>query len=309
MRAETILILGGEDDEHALHMHEHLRRGGHDVELLDSRWFPGDLTLTIEPLGEGFVGLPHGRTLRFADVKSVYWRTYHGVGVAELPDEEQSWIAHNDSRGLFESFLIRLPARWINGWDAYWLHQTKPVQLDRVALLVQRDSLGVILPSTLLTNDPHAAADFAARHPVLIAKPVQGGDHAMRLRAEHLTAENVAHLRLAPITLQTEVLGTNIRVFVIGKRVLACEVRTSELDYREDPEPELLVHALPPPVENACRRIASELEMQWTGIDFRLTPAGQYVFLEANPSPMFLGFEHQTQLPLTESLAALLVGE
>jgi len=57
-----------------------------------------------------------------------------------------------------------------------------------------------------------------------------------------------------------------------------------------------------------CLRIARALDLLWTGIDLRLTPEGLYVFLEANPSPMFLGFERQTGLPLTESLATLLVG-
>jgi hypothetical protein len=32
------------------------------------------------------------------------------------------------------------------------------------------------------------------------------------------------------------------------------------------------------------------------------------VFLEANPSPMFLGFEKATGLPLTEALVKLLTG-
>ncbi len=45
----------------------------------------------------------------------------------------------------------------------------------------------------------------------------------------------------------------------------------------------------------------------WAGIDLRRTPAGRFVFLEANPSPMFLGFEAGAGLPLTESLAALLL--
>jgi glutathione synthase/RimK-type ligase-like ATP-grasp enzyme len=114
-------------------------------------------------------------------------------------------------------------------------------------------------------------------------------------------------LQLAPITLQEEVPGTNVRVFVAGERVLACEVRTRELDYRMDAEPELLVHELPGHTAALSLRIASELGLVWTGIDFRLTPEGEYVFLEANPSPMFLGFEEATGLPLTESLAALLL--
>ena len=38
-----------------------------------------------------------------------------------------------------------------------------------------------------------------------------------------------------------------------------------------------------------------------------ITPDGRYVFLEANPSPMFMRFELDTGPPLTESLGALLI--
>lgn len=304
MCARTVLILGGEEDNHAVHMRNHLRRGGHDVEMFDSRWFPGNLTLTYDPQRhDGAIGFPHGRTLQFADVKSVYWRSYAGVCVPTLPDPEQNWLAHNEARGLFETLLIQLPARWINGWNAYQLHQTKPVQLARVA------SLGVRVPPTLLTNHSAAVTDFVSQHVPSIVKPVQGGDHTLRVNRSHLTTDNLRHLSLAPVTVQAEVPGTNIRVFVIGARVLACEVRTNQLDYRSDPQPALFVHGLPATVEDMSRRIARELQMLWTGIDFRLTPAGEYVFLEANPSPMFLGFEEQTHLPLTECLAELLTRE
>ena len=57
-----------------------------------------------------------------------------------------------------------------------------------------------------------------------------------------------------------------------------------------------------------CGKISRQT-LLWAGIDFRRTPAGLYVFLEANPSPMFLGFEHRTGLPLTESLAAVLLAD
>ena len=62
-------------------------------------------------------------------------------------------------------------------------------------------------------------------------------------------------------------------------------------------------------MEERCRLIARALHLVWTGIDFRLTPEGRYVFLEANPSPMFLGFEARCGLPLTEALIELLTGE
>jgi glutathione synthase/RimK-type ligase-like ATP-grasp enzyme len=48
------------------------------------------------------------------------------------------------------------------------------------------------------------------------------------------------------------------------------------------------------------------LGLVFTGIDFRRTPEGQYVFFEANPSPFFSVFEDCTGYPVTQSLVELL---
>jgi hypothetical protein len=298
----TVLILGGMDDEHACHMLEYLRSTGADAELLDSRWFPSDLQIAYDPLtGNGSLRLPTDRLLPLDAVRSVYWRCYNNVQAPDLPDPEQAFIAGNDARGLFESLLMRLPARWVNGWRAFQLHQTKPAQLAMVA------ALGIPVPATLLTNDPEAVREFVARHPRSIFKPVQGGAHTRPVTPAHLSDANLENLCFAPVTLQEEVPGTNVRAFVAGQRVLACEVRTAALDFRDDPEPHIEPHALPDEVAGWCLRAAQELDLLWTGIDLRLTPEGRYFFLEANPSPMFLGFESRSGLPLTASLGALLM--
>jgi hypothetical protein len=295
MSAKTILILGGEDDDHASFMLEHLAARGCDVELLDSRWFPTAMQIVFDPAsGQGKIRLLNERLLDFAEIRAVYWRNYFGVGGPELPDAEQAWIATNDSRSLLESLLQLLPVRWVNGWQAFQLHQTKAVQFSRVS------KLGVPVPQTLLANNAPAIREFVGSHERCIVKPVQGGDHTVPITLEELTTDRLENLRLAPITVQAEVPGTNIRVFVAGDRVLACEVRSRTLDYRADAEPELLVHRLSAEIAAMSRQIARELSLLWTGIDFRLTSDGRYVFLEANPSPMFLGFEDQTGLPLTE---------
>jgi glutathione synthase/RimK-type ligase-like ATP-grasp enzyme len=244
--------------------------------------------------------LPEGRRIVLDEVRSVYWRQYHGVDSPELPDNEQSFIAQNDSRSLFESFLMQLPARWVNGWRGFRLHQTKPAALSLVA------ELGVPIPATLCTNDPHAVRDFVARHPQVIFKPVQGGAHTRRFTAAHLKEEHLANLRYAPVTLQEEIRGTNVRVFVAGHRVFGCELHTDELDYRDSPDVQIRVCTLTDDFQKTCIQIARRLELIWSGMDFVRTREGQFVFLEANPSPMFLGFEQQSGLPLTDSLAELL---
>ena len=297
----TILILGGADDDHVVHMHAYLSTHNNDVEFLDSRDFPSCMQIRYDPLADrGHIRFPSGRSVAMESIKSVYWRCYNGIPPIDLPDPEQAHIAQNDARSLFESLLINLPCRWVNGWNGFQLHQTKGAALARVA------KLNVAVPATLLANDADAIREFAQAHPCCIFKPVQGGAHTRRLTGEHLNAQNLANLAYAPVTLQEEISGTNIRVFVAGEKVLACEVASTEIDFRDDGAPQISPHELPPALVDQSQQIAQALDLIWAGIDYRLTPAGEYYFLEANPSPMFLGFEEQTGLPLTKALARLL---
>jgi len=298
----TILVLGSEQDEHATWMLGHLAERGADVELLDSRWFPGQAQLSFNPAKRsGGLRLPSGRHLDWRNIRSVYWRNYSGVSGSELPHAEQAEIAHNDSRGLFETLLLELDARWVNSFAAYRLHQTKPVQLARVA------ALGIPIPDTCLGNDPDQVRAFVAAHDACVFKPVQGGAHTQMVAPELLEEATLSRLAIAPVTIQERVAGTDVRVFVAGERVLACQIETAAVDFRDDPQAVIARCELPQHVEEQARNIARCLELLWTGIDFRRTAAGKFVFLEANPSPMFIGFEQRTGLPLTESLGELLM--
>lgn len=297
----TVLILSDLEDEHASHVAQHLRDQQIDCRLLDSRWFPRDLSLWFDPKsGDGAFGFPEGDFVAFDKITAIYWRNYHGVAGPRLPDPEQSFIAENDSRSLFESVLLRLQTRWVNSFAAYRSHQTKGAQLAIVA------QLGVQIPDTLLTNEPASVSDFIEYHPQAIFKPTQGGAHTRRVDRTILKPERLNHLMLAPITLQQAIEGTNIRVFLAGARIEACEIRTDHVDFRDDPDPRVAPHELPLAMTLQCQQIADALDLVWTGIDFRLTPDGTYVFLEANPSPMFLGFEEACGLPLTQMLCELL---
>ncbi len=300
----TVLILTDEGDEHALHVASRIQTHGVPVKFLNSEDFPARCRLVLRPRPwGGLLVLPEGDEVPLEEIRSVYWRNISGFSTTVLPDPEQTLIAENDTRSLFESLLMELPARWINGWEAFQLHQRKPAALARVA------RLGVPVPETIIGNHAEAIVEFARQHPRSIFKPVQGGAFTERLRPDHLTPENLQSLLLAPVTLQEEVEGQDVRVFVAGREVLACEIHAHSLDYREDPDPKIVPLELPEPLKEQCRAIARTLHLVWTGMDFRRRPDGTYVFLEANPSPMFLGFEHRSGLPLTEHLVRLLLQE
>ncbi len=55
-----------------------------------------------------------------------------------------------------------------------------------------------------------------------------------------------------------------------------------------------------------AKKICSELMLNWTAIDWRRNSRGEYFFLEANPSPMFIGFSMKTGMAVYKMLAKAL---
>ncbi len=305
-RKRFVLILADPEDEHALYVKGLLTDDKHVVRILDTSCFPSDFALSYGPQSNSArIEFNDGPILDWSDIHSIYWRQFTGVGLSALPDAEQACIAENDSRSLVESMLFALPGKWVNSYRAWRMHQVKPAQLAKVCSL-HLDPI-IKIPRTLLTNSPRELKGFAKSVGQCIFKPVQGGAHTQKLKASHLRGKHLANLKHAPITLQEHISGTDIRVFVAGRKVMACRIESKSLDFRDDPDPKIEPHALSREVSDACCRIARALNLVWTGIDLRLTEKGDFFFFEANPSPMFMGFESRCRLPLSESLINLLI--
>jgi glutathione synthase/RimK-type ligase-like ATP-grasp enzyme len=298
----NILVLGNSEDAHAAHIKDALSKAGATVDYLDTRLFPTQLRVSWQPDTQvGHLTLPEGRKLELQEIHSVFWRNFSGVDVPSLKDSYQQRIAENDSMSALRSLMQACPARWVNSWQAYQFHKEKPLQLSKVK------QIGVTIPATLITNDPEQVIKFTQYQEKLIFKPVYGGAHAQFVTESYLEPKRLSlALRISPITLQEYIPGTNIRSYVINDSVYAAEIRSQALDFREDVQAELIPLELPESIQQQCREIAKALMLEWTAIDWRKTPTGEYVFLEANPSPMFLHFEQQTGFPITEELIKLL---
>ncbi|HAJ63556.1 MAG TPA: hypothetical protein DCP31_33565 [Cyanobacteria bacterium UBA8543] len=299
----NILILGNSEDAHAAHLYQALIQAGTIVDYLDTRLFPTQLKMSWQPDTQvGYLTLPGGHRLNFQDIKSVFWRSLSEVYIPSLKDANQQRIAFNDSISTLRSLIQACPARWINSWQAYQFHKEKPLQLSTVK------QLGVRIPATLISNDPEQVIEYAQSQNKVIFKPVYGGTHTQFVTESHLDPKrlNLA-LSLSPVTIQEYIPGTNIRSYVIGGSVYSAEIRSNSLDFREDSEAELIPLELPDSTKQQCIAIAKALMLEWTAIDWRLKPTGEYVFLEANPSPMFVYFEQQTGFPITQRLIELLM--
>jgi len=297
-----ILILGHPGDAHAAHVCQALTGAGAEVYYWDTRLFPTQLRMSWWPENQtGRLGLPTGEQIDLQSVHSVFWRTLSTAQVPPLQDEGLYQIAVNDASSALRSMIQGCPARWVNSWQAYQFHREKPLQLAKVR------QLGITIPATLVSNDPDQVVDFINAHPNVIFKPVYGGAHTQRVTQRHGARERLNQvLSLAPVTLQDFVEGTNVRCYVVGEAVYGAEIRSDAIDFRDDLEAELIPLDLSETIQQQCRAIARALYLEWTAIDWRMTSEGDFVFLEANPSPMFMYFEQRTGFPITQDLVQLL---
>ena len=300
---KKVLILGHHQDAHSVHLKEALQQAGATVKFLETHLFPTQLRLSWHPDTQyGSIVFQNEGEWALHEIHSFFWRQIIGVHIPSLHDEQQQRFAYSDSMSLLRSLIQACPERWFNSWEAYQFHKEKPLQLSSVKLM------GINIPRTLVSNDPKQIAAFVRSQEKVIFKPVYGGAYTQFVKDTHLEPERLKlALSLSPVTLQEYITGTNIRSYVIGKSIFSAEIRTQSLDFREDKSAEVIPVELPDEVQKQCLAITENLKLNWTAIDWRLKPSNEYVFLEANPSPMFLHFEQKSGYPTTRELVRLLM--
>lgn len=196
------------------------------------------------------------------------------------------------------------PIRVANRPTAMASNGSKPYQ---AALIRQH---GFAVPETLVTNDPAVVRDFVDRVGRVIYKSTSG----VRSIVHELTPARMADLdRVRHLSTQFQQLlvGTNIRVHVIGPEVFACEIAAETVDYRYregGQNAQMTAFELPAEVAQRCLDVSAALDLPLAGIDlFRDTDDGWWCF-EANPSPAYSCFEGPTGLPMAASLVRWLDG-
>ena len=90
----------------------------------------------------------------------------------------------------------------------------------------------------------------------------------------------------------------DVRVTIIGDKIFAAstDVRKMEypVDFRFNPDARFEAHTLRPEIQETLLLLMRRMGLEYGAIDLRLTPDGDYVFLEINPAGQFLWIEEAT---------------
>jgi glutathione synthase/RimK-type ligase-like ATP-grasp enzyme len=321
----VILVLSCSDDVHADAMQHVLDRRGVPHVRLDPALFPSAASLSVEFGPQGLhsraVTLPD-RVLDLDEVTAVWVRRpqppvpptpYRGTPVGDVIAEETS-VVTTDLWDTLDVTYVPAPR------PALRRAQFKMRQLQLAA------QLGLELPPTVVTNDPDAFLEFAARHERVITKQA-GTTHPCRTpdglgvaRYTELVLPrdllHVASVAQCPVVVQAYVpKQVELRVTIVGSRVFAAAIHSqlahrTQDDWRRYDDAHTVIEpwTLPRAVEQALLGLSARLGLQYSASDLVLTPDGRYVYLETNPSGQYLWIEEATGLQITEAIADLLVG-
>lgn len=304
-----ILIISAPEDIHAQAvMRELAKQGQSGVRMLNFSDFPTRLSLSIRMDGNGHrdfsLNFP-GEKISMDAVRAAWWRRPQPFGIPpSVKDPNVRHFAMSEAATAFQGMWQASRALWVNNIlrDAAAAH--KPWQL------AMAKEAGLAVPETLITNDPAEARAFWAAFPgEVVYKPHTASLHAWRETRilkpqEQAFAESV---RLAPVIFQKYVPGTDLRITAIGERLFPAEADTKGGEYQPDVRLNTNLtyrtHKLPATVAEKLLRLMRRLGLEYGAIDMRLTPEGQYVFLEVNPAGQFLYVEMATGMPIAAALA------
>lgn len=310
----TILIISHSDDIHAMDVLSRLRQRGLEPLLMDTGRIPRETQLSIghDPhSGWTAWATMDGGDVDFRTVRSAWWRRPQPFQLAdEIGGADDRHFALSETHAAISGLWSLLDATWMNEPDHDERAGRKAYQLKAARLA------GLSIPRTCITSDPERARSFitAESEGGVIYKTFTATESTWRetrlLRPGEV--DLIDAVRYAPVIFQEHVPATaDLRITIVGDEIFPAAIRVPSGAYPYDfrmtmNAATITPHELPEAVAAGLKRLMHTLGLVYGAIDMRLTPEGEHVFLEINPSGQWLFVEQATGQPISEAMATLL---
>jgi len=318
--AVLLLTHSGDSDTIALVSEALARRGVRPIRF-NTDLFPSAVKLMARAGDERVAQLitETGEQVSVDEVRAVWARKLWPPRMNDDLDERYRSMCVSESVAALDGFLDALhEARWVNDLDRQRDAENKQRQL-RLATRA-----GLRVPRTVVTNDANAARQFFAEtegetvakllRPVTVSMDaVDAFVYTNRVREEDLA--DAEALRHSPMVFQELIpKACELRVAYVAGEAFAGALDATgtsrgHTDWRRAAPEECHWQSaqLATEITDGLQRLMSELGLVFGAIDLICTPAGEYVFLEVNPSGEWGMLERELGLPISEAIAQALL--
>ncbi|MCE3017968.1 MAG: hypothetical protein LW870_19100 [Pirellula sp.] len=307
----VVLIISPTDDVHACAVLSFLQK--HHGEVDSYIWDTGCKSdyPRINFADDGYEIFVEDRWINGNEVGAVWWRRPKAVQIPKPIVDPQAKKHVVGSHGiLLDAFIASLGGKCINEYSASNFADLKPNQL------VIAKSVGLLTPSTLISNNYKKIAAFADAHGEIVVKPLGemlGCFPAARIVNCDDLSNAVESIEVCPSIYQEAILdAVDIRVTIVGKQIFSARIKKNNeyadahVDWRLDATSECIPHELAPETNEKLIALMNSLNLKYAAIDLRLKSDGTTWFLEVNTAGQYLWVEVDTRLPISASIAELL---
>lgn len=306
-----IVIVSHEDDLHARRVIEQLTRGGHPSLLFNLAQLPNRATLSFDYRPEARPALQlrtdDGTVHALDGARSVWWRRPQAADPSTVTDPQLRLFTANEWNEAISGLWQLIEVPWMNNPQRDEAASRKAWQLHLAR------QAGLRVPRTLISSDPDAARAFIDE--LGIGRTIYktfSCTHAVWRETRLLRAEDLGlleALRIAPVIFQEYVpAGSDLRVTVVGRAMFAAAISPAAGETRVDfrmrvGRSAMEAFTLPETIAQRLRALMDRLGLVYGAIDLRVSPEGEYYFLEVNTAGEFLFVEERTGLPITRAVA------
>jgi hypothetical protein len=206
-----------------------------------------------------------------------------------------------------QDWLEAAELRVMNRSSAMGSNLSKPYQSQIIA------RVGFAIPATLVTNDPLQARQFIETYERVIYKSISSQRSIVQQISAHRNPAGyqiLEKIRSLPTQFQAFIPGENVRIHVVGERVFPTRVHSQAIDYRyasrEGLDIAMEAVQLDVDISARCLELARLLNLPLCGIDLKLTPQGEWVCFEVNPSPAFSYYQEHSGQEIAQAIVAYL---
>lgn len=309
-----IIAVSSETDEHARAVIQGISQSRGNAMLMDLSEFPKTSEISIcyseDENCFKFRGLCTNRPEQdLSECNVIWWRRPQPFSLHDdMHDPHDRSFAYAEVYSTFSGLWLSLDVHWIN-------HPTRDEEASRKVyqLKVAKDT-GFRIPETCITNSPSTAKHFIENQGVsgTIYKAFSATREAWRetrlLKSDEVKL--IDNVKFAPVIFQEYIEAeVDLRITVVDEDVFAAAIHSQETEYRVDfrmtmDEAQVKPFDLPEDVIEKLLAYTRRLGLVYGAIDMRLTPEGEYVFLEINPSGQWLFIQERTNLPITEAMVS-----
>ena len=319
---KKILILTNSQDEHTHLIVPRIEKMGGRVFRIDTDRLVSHFQLTASPSHDkpSFrCNTPVG-TFTSDEITAVWIR--RPFGNSDLPRTAHEKLTHQESYSTINALTdFFTPQKTLIVDHPSYVNRAS----EKITQLLIAKSLGIDIPSSLITPDVKDATRFVQQHNGnVIVKAIkycyaETVDDGISIPTSLLKKDvNLSMVRNCPTLFQENIEKVQeLRITIIGRRLFTVafnvqHIPEARIDFRDAMlkimEVPHEVVRLPKKLERQLMNLLAYYHLNFGAIDMAKTSSGDYVFFELNPAGQFLWLDLVTDLKLADEMAKFLLG-